>query len=145
MPRWAVVVLVVVGSLVVLVPIGGIVAYMYAVGENHKNLRFPSQDVTVARCAVDPVSGRPVAELSVTSRAARKGTYTVTVEFQDEREKAVERVTGVVEDLATGATGRTAVVGAEEYGQGAPRCVVYDAEFESTEPTAPGSAATATP
>ncbi|GHG28223.1 hypothetical protein [Streptomyces zaomyceticus] len=136
MPRWAVAVLVVVGSLVVLVPIGGLAAYIYAMGENHKNLRFPSEDVTVARCALDPVSGRPVAELSVTSRAARRGTYTLTVDFQDEREEVVERVTGLVEDLAKGATGRTVVVGAGKYGQGTPRCVVYDARFASTEPSA---------
>ncbi|MER5311473.1 hypothetical protein ABT034_27200 [Streptomyces sp. NPDC002773] len=134
MPRWVVVVLGVTGSLVVLMPVGGIVAYMYAVGRNHETLRFPSEDVTVARCALDPVSGRPVAELSVMSRAAHRGTYTVTVEFQDEREKAVDRGTGVVEDLAIGATGRTVVVGAEAYGGGVPRCVVYEADFGSTEP-----------
>ncbi|WP_411108194.1 hypothetical protein [Streptomyces sp. c-19] len=135
MPRWVVVVLWVVGSLVVLVPLGGIAAYVYAVGENHENLRFPPEDVTVARCVVDRVSGRPVAELSVTSEAGRRGTYTVTVEFQDEREKAVDRGVGVVEDLAVGATGRTVVAGAEAYGPGVPRCVVYEADFRSTAPT----------
>ncbi|WP_329621440.1 hypothetical protein OG357_13875 [Streptomyces sp. NBC_01255] len=139
MPRWAVVMLWVVGALVVLVPVGGIGAYIYAVGENHENMRFPSEDVTVARCAVDPVSKRPVAELSVTSQAGRRGSYTVTVEFQDEREKAVERGFGVVEDLADGGTGRTVVMGAEAYEQGVPRCVVYEAGFRATEPTAGGT------
>ncbi|MEU6879770.1 hypothetical protein [Streptomyces sp. NPDC046712] len=118
----------------VLVPLGGIVAYMYAVGENHKNLRFASQDVTVARCTLDPVSRRPVAELSVTSQARRTGTYTVTVEFQDAREKAVDQGTGVVEDLAHGATGRTVVVGVKAYGGDSPKCVVQDADFRRTGP-----------
>ncbi|MFF5974122.1 hypothetical protein ACFY7C_21625 [Streptomyces sp. NPDC012769] len=157
MSRGAAAVLWVVGALVVLVPVGGIVAYMWAVGKNHENLRFPSQDVTVARCALDPVSKRPVAELSITSQASRRGTYTVTVEFQDEREKAVGQGVGVVEDLARGATGRTVVVGAKAYeggggngsGAGKPRCVVYDADFTSTEPTgsagSAGPTATATP
>ncbi|MFE0648848.1 hypothetical protein ACFVZH_09710 [Streptomyces sp. NPDC059534] len=140
MPRWVIVLLSVAGALVVLLPVGGIVAYIYAVGENHKDLRFPSDDVTVARCGLDPVSKRPVAELSVTSQAARRGTYTVTVEFQDERERSVGRATGVVEDLAVGATGRARAVGGEAYERGEPVCVVYDADFASTEPVA-----TATP
>ncbi|MFF0472512.1 hypothetical protein [Streptomyces sp. NPDC004284] len=140
MSRGTIVVLVMLGVILVLVPIGGIVAYVYAMGENHKNLRFPSDDVTVARCGLDPVSKRPVAELSVTSQAGRRGTYTVTVEFQDDREKAVEQGTGVVKDLAVGATGRTVVVGAEAYAEGEPVCVVHDAYFKSTKPVA-----TATP
>ncbi|KQX58910.1 MULTISPECIES: hypothetical protein [unclassified Streptomyces] len=133
MPRWVIVMLVVTGALVVLVPVGGIAAYIYASGKNHENMRFPSDDVTVARCAVDPATGRPVADLSVTSGAVREGTFTVTVEFQDEREKAVDRGVGVVRGLAVGATGRTTVVGAEKYRAGSPRCVVYDAEFASTD------------
>ncbi|WP_030693209.1 hypothetical protein [Streptomyces globisporus] len=136
MPRWAVVLLVAVGALVVLVPVGGIAAYVYASGKAHEDMRFPSEDVTVARCALDPATGRPVAELSITSRAAREGTYTVRVEFRDEREKAVDQGTGTVRDLAVGATGRTTVVGARASGGGAPRCVVFDAAFESTEPVA---------
>ncbi|SEC61133.1 hypothetical protein [Streptomyces sp. TLI_105] len=136
MPRWAVVLLVTMGALVVLVPVGGIAAYVYVSGEVHEGMRFPSDDVTVARCALDPATGRPVAELSITSQAVRKGAYTVTVEFQDEREEAVDRGTGTVRDLAVGATGRTTVAGAKAYGGGVPRCVVFDAEFESTEPVA---------
>ncbi|MFF0556958.1 hypothetical protein [Streptomyces sp. NPDC004266] len=136
MPRWLVVLWVAMGALVVLVPVGALAAYIYVSGKVHEDMRFPSDDVTVARCALDPATGRPVAELSVTSGAAREGTYTVTVEFRDEREKAVDRGTGTVGDLAVGATGRTAVVGARAYGGGAPRCVVLDAEFESTEPVA---------
>ncbi|MER6095130.1 hypothetical protein ABT154_04605 [Streptomyces sp. NPDC001728] len=136
MSRWAIVVLVVVGSLVVLVPLGGIVAFIYVMGENHKNMRFPSDDVTVARCALDPAAGRPVAELSVTSRAAREGTFRVTVEFQGEREKAVGQGVGVVRDLAVGATGRATVVGARAYEGSSVRCLVYDAVFASTEPVA---------
>ncbi|WP_123455171.1 hypothetical protein [Streptomyces sp. PanSC19] len=131
-----VVLLVAMGALFVLVPVGGLAAYIYTSGKVHEGMRFPDQDVTVARCALDPATGRPVAELSVTSRAARRGTYTVTVEFQDEREKAVDRGTGTVGDLAVGAVGRTAVTGAKAYGGGVPRCVVFDAEFESTEPVA---------
>ncbi|MFB7452540.1 hypothetical protein [Streptomyces sp. NPDC056194] len=136
MPRWTVVLLVVMGALVVLVPVGGIAAYIHASGRNHEDMRFPSDDVTVARCTLDPVTGRPVAELSVTSRAAREGTYTVTVEFRDEREKVVDRGVGTVEGLAIGATGRTKAVGARAYAGGVPGCVVHDAEFRSTEPVA---------
>ncbi|MFF4868192.1 hypothetical protein ACIPQA_02990 [Streptomyces sp. NPDC090109] len=136
MPRWVIVLLVATGALVVLVPVGGIAAYIYAVGENHKDLRFPSEDVSVARCALDPATGRPVAELSVTSRAAREGTYRVTVEFLDEGGKAVDRGTGTVGDLAVGATGRTVAKGAKAYGGGTPVCVVEYAEFESTVPAA---------
>ncbi|MEU3395495.1 hypothetical protein [Streptomyces filamentosus] len=151
MPRWAVVLMVVTGALCVLVPVGGVVAYVYASGRNHEDLRFPSEDVTVARCAPDPASGRPVAELSVTSRAARTGTYTVTVEFLDARGEPVGRGVGRVADLAAGATGRTVVSGpapasgsvAGSGGDGtaaglggegdaeraAPRCDVYDVGF----------------
>lgn len=149
MPRWAIVLMVVTGALCVLVPVGGVVAYVYASGRNHEDLRFPSEDVTVARCAPDPASGRPVAELSVTSRAARTGTYTVTVEFLDARGEPVGRGVGKVADLAAGATGRTVVSGpapasgsaAGSGGDGAaaggeraaeraaPRCDVYDVGF----------------
>ncbi|MER6477489.1 hypothetical protein [Streptomyces filamentosus] len=142
MPRWAIVLMVVTGALCVLVPVGGVVAYVHASGRNHEELRFPSEDVTVARCAPDPASGRPVAELSVTSRAARTGTYTVTVEFLDARGEPVGRGVGKVADLAVGATGRTVVSGpapasgsaAVSGGEGAaekaaPRCDVYDVGF----------------
>ncbi|MFF6789656.1 hypothetical protein ACFY9C_11305 [Streptomyces filamentosus] len=149
MPRWAIVLMVVTGALCVLVPVGGVVAYVYASGRNHEDLRFPSEDVTVARCAPDPASGRPVAELSVTSRAARTGTYTVTVEFLDARGEPVGRGVGKVAGLAAGATGRTVVSGpapasgsaAGSGGDGAaaggeraaeraaPRCDVYDVGF----------------
>ncbi|MFJ6520187.1 hypothetical protein ACIQJ4_18300 [Streptomyces filamentosus] len=151
MPRWAIVLMVVTGALCVLVPVGGVVAYVYASGRNHEDLRFPSGDVTVARCAPDPASDRPVAELSVTSRAARTGTYTVTVEFLDARGEPVGRGVGKVADLAAGATGRTVVSGpAPESGsaagsggdgtaaggergaeRAAPRCDVYDVGFRA--------------
>ncbi|MFF5708483.1 hypothetical protein [Streptomyces sp. 62] len=136
MPRRVVVLLAAMGAMVVLVPVGGITAYIYASGRNHEDMRFPSDDVTVARCALDPAAGRPVAELSVTGRAAREGAYTVTVEFQDEREEAVDRGVGTGGGLAVGATGRTKAVGARAYAGGVPRCVVHDAEFRSAEPVA---------
>ncbi|MFF9016057.1 hypothetical protein ACF09C_24210 [Streptomyces sp. NPDC014870] len=133
MPRWAIVLLVVVGSTVVLVPIAVMVGFVYVYGENHKNMRFPSDDVTVARCAVDPVSRRPVAELTVTSQAAVKGTYTVMVDFQGREGRFVETGHSVVEDLAPGATGRAVVVGVRPFDDGEPRCEVMDAQFEATE------------
>ncbi|MBT2439426.1 hypothetical protein J7E93_04670 [Streptomyces sp. ISL-36] len=134
MPRWAIVLLVVTGSLVVLVPVGLLAAYVYAYGENHKDMRFPSQDVTVTGCTLDPESRRPVAELGVTSQAQRRGTYTITLEFQDGQGAVVGSGTAVVEDLATGASERTVVVGANAGGSGAPQCVVADVDFEATKP-----------
>ncbi|MEV6331783.1 hypothetical protein [Streptomyces sp. NPDC051909] len=134
MPRWAVVLLWVTGAVIVLVPVGLMAGFMYVYGKNHEGMRFPSDDATVTMCRLDPVSKRPVAELSVTSQAAHRGTYRVTVEFRDDRGKAVEQGVGTVEDLPRGATGRAVVVGVKAYGAGAPKCVVYDAEFRSTEP-----------
>ncbi|MFL9683372.1 MULTISPECIES: hypothetical protein [Streptomyces] len=139
MPRWVIGLWVAMGALFVLAPLGVLVGYVSVSGENHEGMRFPSDDVRVARCAVDPVSGRPVAELWVTSRAERAGTYTVTVEFLDGGGKAVGRGVGRVEDLAVGATRRTVVVGEEEYGRGGPECVVRDAEFGSSGPAGEGA------
>ncbi|MFJ9428919.1 hypothetical protein ACIRQY_04560 [Streptomyces sp. NPDC101490] len=140
MPRWAVVTLVVAGALVVLVPIGIFVGFVYVYGKNHENMRFPSEDVTVARCGVDPETRRPVAELSITSRAARDGTFTVSVGFLDGQGAVADQGTGAALEVAPGATGTTVVTGARAFGGGEPRCVVEDAVFAST-----GPSATATP
>ncbi|MFE7414123.1 hypothetical protein [Streptomyces laurentii] len=130
-----VVLVVTVGGLT-LTPVVILGGYFYVYGKNHENLRFPEEDVTVARCARDPEARRAAAELSVTSRAARQGTYTVTVEFRDGRGTLVEQGSARVEKLLPGATGRTTVVGAVPYGRGrgAPRCAVVDAAFQSTVP-----------
>ncbi|MFG2770761.1 hypothetical protein [Streptomyces sp. NPDC048350] len=134
MPRWAIVLLVVVGSVVVLAPVGLLVGFVYVYGENHEDMRFPSEDVTVARCAVDPVSQRPVAELTVTSQAANRGTYTVMLDFQDREGRFVETRYPAVEDLSPGGTDRVVVVGFRQIEGGEPRCVVREARFEATEP-----------
>ncbi|MEU9704615.1 hypothetical protein [Streptomyces sp. NPDC047981] len=126
------------GSAVVLVPLVGLGLFIYAYGENHKDMRFPSDDVTVALCAVDPVTRHPVAEVTVTSRAAVKGTYTVTVDFQGREGRFVETGTVMVEDLSPGATGRAAVVGVRRFGDGEPRCEVVDAQFEAADPVETG-------
>ncbi|MFE3072683.1 hypothetical protein [Streptomyces sp. NPDC059247] len=136
MPRWAVVTLVVAGALVVLVPVGIFVGYVYAYGENHKDMRFPSDDVTVARCGLDPATRRPVAELSITSGAVRDGTFAVTVGFLDGQGATADRGTGAALEVAPGATGTTVVTGTKAFGRDAPRCVVEDAVFASTETSA---------
>ncbi|WP_137993648.1 hypothetical protein [Streptomyces vilmorinianum] len=137
MPRWAVVLLVVAGALIVLTPVAVLGGYVYVYGKVHEGMRFPSEDVTVARCALDPVSRRPVAELAVTSEASRRGSYTVTLEFQDASGGVRETGTAYVEDLPRGASERAVIVGAKPFGDGVPECVVVDAEFLATSPRTP--------
>ncbi|MFE5616025.1 hypothetical protein [Streptomyces sp. NPDC056524] len=139
MPRWVIVLLVVVGASVVLAPVGLLVGFIYVYGENHADMRDPVEDVSVARCAVDPVTRRPVAELTVTSQAARTGTYHLMIDFQDRDGRFVETVRPAVEDLAPGATGRAAAVGRWPYEGGGLRCVVMEARFASTEPVGTAS------
>lgn len=64
---------------------GTLVAYIWASGKVHENMRFPGEDVTVTFCGRDEVTGRPVAGVRVASGAARPGTYTVHVVFRDLR------------------------------------------------------------
>lgn len=139
MPRWAIVLLVGTGAVVVLAPIGLLVGYVHVYGANHENMRFPSDDVTVARCGVEPASRRPVAELTITSQAARKGGYAVLLDFQVGEGGLVTTGRAVVEGLAPGETGRATVVGERSVdGRSADggsaeglTCVVADARFEA--------------
>ncbi|HEY9331258.1 MAG TPA: hypothetical protein VIS09_23965 [Streptomyces sp.] len=138
-PRWAVVLIVVIVSLLVLSPIAFVMAFFYVWGKNHENLRFPSWDVTVASCRRDAVTGGPVAEVRVTSQAKRPGTYTVHLSFRDPRGKGggeggsepAGRRTVVLKDLAVGATVAREIAGPVPV-RGRPQCVVADVTFLST-------------
>ncbi|WP_326738383.1 hypothetical protein [Streptomyces sp. NBC_01022] len=139
-PRWVVILIVVMVSLVVLTPVALVVGFFYAWQENHKDMRFPSWDVSVASCRRDAVTGGPVAEVRVTSQAKRRGTYTVYLTFRDPwgkdggegRSEAAGRRTVVLKDLAVGATATREVAGPVPV-RGRPQCVVADATFLSTE------------
>nr|WSW67131.1 hypothetical protein OG461_13500 [Streptomyces sp. NBC_00995] len=147
MPRWVVVLIVLTVSLMVLSPVALVVGFFHVWGKNHEDLRFPSWDVTVASCRRDAVTGVPVAEVRVTSRAARPGTYTVHLAFRDPRGKGggeggreqAGRRTVVLEDLAVGATVTREIAGPVPV-RGRPRCVVADVTFLSTALAARASA-----
>ncbi|WP_406093200.1 hypothetical protein [Streptomyces sp. NBC_01013] len=139
-PRWWVVLIVVIASLAALSPVALVVGFFYVSGQNHENMRFPSWDVAVASCRRDAVTGGPVAEVRVTSRAKRPGTYTVHLSFRDPRGKGGDedrsepagRRTVVFKDLAVGATVSREIAGPVPV-RGRPRCVVADVTFLSTE------------
>ncbi|MGW6207888.1 hypothetical protein ACWF9B_30150 [Streptomyces sp. NPDC055089] len=154
MPRWAVVLIVVTVSLLVLSPVALVAGFFYVYGKNHEDLRFPSWDVTVASCRRDAVSGGPVARVRVTSRAKRPGTYTVYLSFRDLRDlrgkdggeggsEPAGRRTVVFQDLAVGATVAREIAGPVPV-RGRPQCVVADVTFLSTA-LAAGASASATP
>ncbi|WP_260255619.1 hypothetical protein [Streptomyces sp. 840.1] len=147
MPRWAVTLIVVTVSLLVLSPVALVAAFFDAWGKNHEDLRFPSRDVTVASCRRDAATGGPVAEVRVTSRAKRRGSYTVYLSFRHLRDKgggaggseAAGRRTVVIKDLAVGATVTREIAGPVPV-RGRPQCVVTDVTFLSTAPAARASA-----
>ncbi|MGW0935032.1 hypothetical protein [Streptomyces sp. NPDC002666] len=138
-PRWVVVMIVLIVSLLVLSPFALVVAFFYVWGKNHENMRFPSWDVTVASCRRDAVTGGPAAEVRVTSQAKRPGTYTVYLSFRDPRGKdggegrsePAGRRTVVFRDLAVGATVTREIAGPVSV-RGRPQCVVADVTFLST-------------
>ncbi|MFE9859418.1 hypothetical protein [Streptomyces sp. NPDC005780] len=138
-PRWVVVLIVVIVSLLVLSPVALVVGFIYVWGKNHENMRFPSQDVTLSSCRRDAVTGGPVTEVRVTSRAKQPGTYTVHLSFRDPRGKdggegrsePAGRRTVVLKDLAVGATVTRETVGPVPV-RGRPQCVVADVTFLST-------------
>ncbi|NEC63396.1 hypothetical protein [Streptomyces sp. SID9727] len=125
--------LITVGALIG-VAVVGLVAYIWASGKVHENLRFPDEDVTVTSCGRDEVTGRPVAGVRVTSEAARPGTYTVHVVFRDLR-SGVDAGEGgaTVADLAVGATAIRRVTGPVPV-RGGAGCELGDVTFESTRP-----------
>ncbi|WP_224756199.1 hypothetical protein [Streptomyces sp. col6] len=142
MPRWAVVLIAVTGSAVVLLPILAVVGFFSASGAMHENLRFAYEDVTVSSCRLDAKTRRPVAGVRVTSRAARSGSYTVYLAFRDRaagggkgayagKGVAAGKRTVVVKDLAVGATASERVVGPVAV-WGRPVCEVADVTFLST-------------
>ncbi|WP_405899608.1 hypothetical protein OG242_20855 [Streptomyces sp. NBC_00727] len=115
---------------------GTLVAYIWASGKVHENMRFPGEDVTVTFCGRDEVTGRPVAGVRVASGAARPGTYTVHVVFRDLRSgkgRGVDAGEGraTVAGLAVGATASRRVTGPVPVWGGA-RCELGDVTFEST-------------
>lgn len=138
MPRWAIVALVAVGAAAVLLPMGMLGLFIYAYGENHKDLRFPSDDVTVSLCRTDPQTRKPVAELRVTSRAATKGSYVVTVDFTRGDGAVLASGTAFVDAVEPGGTATAVSVGTTTVdGDGAVECAVADAVFTaSPAPTA---------
>lgn len=149
-PRWVVVLIVVIVSLLVLSPVALVVGFFYVWGKNHEDLRFPSQDVTLSSCRKDAVTGGPVAEVRVTSQAKQPGTYTVQLSFRDLRGKGggeggsepAGRRTVVLKDLPVGATVAREIAGPVPV-RGRPQCVVADVTFLST--ALARRAATATP
>lgn len=149
-PRWAVVLIVVIVSLLVLSPVALVVGFFYVWGKNHEDLRFPSWDITVASCRRDTATGGPVAQVRVTSQAKRPGTYTVYLSFRDLRgtdggeggSEPAGRRTVVLKDLPVGATVTREIAGPVPV-RGRPQCVVADVTFLSTAPAR--RSATATP
>ncbi|MEU6949421.1 hypothetical protein ABZ957_29915 [Streptomyces sp. NPDC046316] len=131
MPRWAIVLLVTVGAAVVLVPLGMLGLFIHAYGENHRDMRFPADDVAVSLCRTDPGTRKPVAELLVTSRAEVKGSYLVTVEFLGEDGTVEASGAAFVDDLAPSGTATAASVGGAPV-DGAVECVVADAVFTAS-------------
>ncbi|MEU2025916.1 hypothetical protein ABZ565_27765 [Streptomyces sp. NPDC016469] len=136
MPRWAVALIAVTASVVVLSPIVAVVGFFYADGKIHESLRFADEDVTVFSCGLDAETRRPVAGVRITSRAARPGSYTVSLGFRDraagsEKGAAAGKRTVVVKDLAVGATASERVVGPVAV-LGRPACEVVDVTFLST-------------
>ncbi|MFJ2089686.1 hypothetical protein ACIOEW_10490 [Streptomyces sp. NPDC087901] len=135
-PRWVVILIAVMASLLVLSPVALVVAFFYVSGKNHGDLRFPSQDVSISSCRKDAVTGGPVAEVRVTSQAKRPGSYTVSLAFRDLRGEdggdSAGRRTVVLKDLAVGATVTREIAGPVPV-RGRPQCVVADATFLSTE------------
>ncbi|GAA2783708.1 hypothetical protein [Streptomyces showdoensis] len=126
MPRWLVVVLVTVGALTVLAPVGVFVGYVYVSGTIHEDMRFPEDDVALATCVTDPVSGRPTARVEL-EEGVPAGAYTVGVDFLDTSEAgrgAVVDAGSVV--LSTGPEGprRAVLVGAKRFGGGELGCGV---------------------
>ncbi|WLQ35946.1 hypothetical protein P8A18_22065 [Streptomyces castrisilvae] len=143
MPGWALALIVATGALVVLALLM-LVGFSYVYGKNHEDMRFPSDDVTVSSCRLDATTGRPMAEVRVTSRATRRGTYTVPLVFRDltagsvknagagsAREAAAGHSTAVVADLAVGATASRQVTGPVPV-LGLPECEIGDVTFLST-------------
>lgn len=149
MPLW-VILAAVTATLLALSPVALVVAFIYVWDSNHKDLRFPSQDVSVTSCRKDPVTGGPVAGVRVVSRAKRPGTFTVYVGFRDPRGKRggespsepAGKRTVVFEDLAVGATATREVAGPVPV-RGGPQCVVADVTFLSTALAAEASASAA--
>lgn len=150
MPGWAVALIVATGALVVLALLV-LMGFSYVYGKNHEDMRFPSDDVTVSSCRLDATTGRPMAEVRVTSRATRRGTYTVPLVFRDlpagsvkgaaagsARNAAAGRSTVVVADLAVGATASRQVTGPVPV-LGLPECEIGDVTFLSTAAAASAS------
>ncbi|MEV8628958.1 hypothetical protein [Streptomyces sp. NBC_01268] len=136
MPRWAVVMLVTVGALVVLAPVAVFVGYVYVYGANHEDMRFPEDDVSLAKCGLDPASGRPVVEVALVG-GVREGSYTVGVDFLDtSRAGNGEPVDGaaVVLSAEPGGSRRATLVGAKRFDGGELGCGVRDLV-----PLAPGA------
>ncbi|WP_406454161.1 hypothetical protein OG782_23955 [Streptomyces sp. NBC_00876] len=144
-PRLVVILVPAMASLLVLSPVALVVAFFHVSGENHGDLRFPSQDVSISSCRKDAVRGGPVAGVRVVSRAKRRGTYRVDLRFRDPRGKggsdAAGKRTVVFKDLAVGATATREIAGPVPV-RGRPQCVVADVTFLSTEPAEASKPAT---
>ena len=138
MDGWTVV-LITVGSLVGLAMVGLLVtfvAFAWAYGKVHENMRFAYDDVTVSSCRLDTETRRPVAGVRIASRAARPGTYTVYLAFRSRaagsgKAVAAGKRTVVVKDLLVGATASERVVGPVAV-PGSPECELVDVTFLST-------------
>ncbi|MGQ4490522.1 hypothetical protein ACN6LM_001143 [Streptomyces sp. SAS_281] len=130
--------LITVGALIALAVVGGLVGlivFARAYGEVHEDIH-PDQDVTVTSCRTDGETRRPVAGVRITSEAARRGTYTVHVEFRGRATGSGEGVaagkrTLAVKDPAAGATVSERVVGPGAV-PGPPECEVAEVSFQST-------------
>ncbi|MFD7864900.1 hypothetical protein [Streptomyces sp. NPDC059783] len=146
MPVWLAVLITVLCAVVVLSPFAAVVAFVYAYGEVHANMRFPSDDVTLSSCHRDAVTGAPVARIRVESRAARPGSFKVYVRFRDSRGEnggagrgvPAGRSTVVVGELAVGAVADRDIVGPVPV-RGRPECEIHDVVFRSSELAAQGS------
>ncbi|MGW2593307.1 hypothetical protein ACWCXC_23975 [Streptomyces sp. NPDC001515] len=146
MPLWLTVLLMVLAAPAVLYPVAVVVGYVYAYGEAHADMRFPSQDVTLTSCHRDATSGVPVARVRVESGAARPGSYRVDVRFRDPggndggagRSVPAGRTTVVVGELAVGAVADRDVAGPVPV-RGRPECVIHDVVFRSSELAAKGA------
>ncbi|MGW2471969.1 hypothetical protein [Streptomyces sp. NPDC001665] len=131
--------LITVGGLIAVAAVGGLVGlivFAHAYGEVHADTRYPYDDVTVTSCRTDDETHRPVAGVRITSEAARRGRYTVRLEFRDRADGHGQgtdagKRTLVVKDLAVGHTVSERVVGPAEV-SGSPECEVVEVTFQST-------------
>lgn len=130
---------------VVLIPAALTGLYIHATGKNHEHLRYPDEDITVMSCRRDPSTGLPTARVRVTSRAARTGTYRVTIAFTATSGTPAGRTTTLFKNVAP-AQSLTRQANGPQRTPGPPACTVTDTTFAASSgrpapPTSPAPTA----